>query len=101
MIPKRMFWSAAGYGAGIATSMYVQRKVRRAVTRYAPAEVREQVTTVATGAVDRAKGLGATVKAAAAEGRTAMRTEEAQLRQQFAPGVRPEPAARRHRPVRR
>lgn len=73
MIPKRLFWMVVGYGAGVGTSVYAARKVRAAARRYTP-----------EGLVDRVGGtVGGTVRdvrAAVAEGRTAMREREAELR---------------------
>ncbi len=62
-----------GYGAGIGSSLYAARKVKSVARRYTP-----------TGLVERVNGtVGGTVrdlKQAVAEGRLAMRTREAELR---------------------
>ena len=79
-MPKRTFWTTVGYGAGIATSLYVQRRVRRVVQRVAPAEVRGTVGARSGEVVERARRLGATLRVAATEGRAAMRAAEAELR---------------------
>ncbi len=41
---KRIFWSGVGYAAGLSSSIYVQRRVRRAVDHYTPEQVRSDVT---------------------------------------------------------
>ncbi len=69
MIPKRVFWLTVGYGAGLGSSWYTARKVRAAARRYTP-----------EGLGERVGGTVETVKAAAVEGRAAMRRREMQLR---------------------
>jgi len=69
MIPKRIFWLTVGYGAGLGSSWYTARKVRSAARRYTPEGLGERVS-------DRVE----TVKAAAVEGRAAMRRREMELR---------------------
>lgn len=94
MIPKRTFWTTVGYGLGLGSSIYVQRRVRRTVERLAPAEVRREVAAkgaaaaatsagTARAVVVRARTTGTDVVAALREGREAMRTEEATLRQEY------------------
>jgi hypothetical protein len=93
-MPKRTFWTTVGYGLGIGSSIYVQRRVRRTVDRFAPAEVRREVTTkgaavAATGAetakaaLDLARAKSTDVVAALKEGRETMRAEETALRQEY------------------
>jgi hypothetical protein len=69
MIPKRLFWLTVGYGAGLSSSWYAARKVRDAARRYTP-----------DGLTERVGGTVETVKAAAVEGRAAMRRREMELR---------------------
>ncbi len=69
MIPKRVFWLTVGYGAGMGSSWYAARKVREAAKRYTP-----------DGLTERVGETVETVKAAAVEGRAAMRRREMQLR---------------------
>ena len=69
MIPKRVFWLTVGYGAGMGSSFYAARKVKNAARRYTP-----------DGLTERVGGTVETVKAAAVEGRAAMRRREMQLR---------------------
>ena len=73
MIPKRTFWTAMGYGAGVASSIYVRRRVRRAVGP------------TAIGAGARAKRAVTGVKVAVSEGRAAMRDTERDLRAEYEP----------------
>ncbi len=69
MIPKRIFWMTVGYGAGLGSSWYATKKVKDAARRYTP----EGLSVRVGGTVD-------TVKAAAVEGRAAMRRREMELR---------------------
>ena len=69
MIPKRIFWMTVGYGAGLGSSWYATKKVKDAARRYTP-----------EGLSDRVVGTVDTVKAAAVEGRAAMRRREMELR---------------------
>ena len=69
MIPKRIFWMTVGYGAGLGSSWYATKKVKDAARRYTPESLSDRVG----GTVD-------TVKAAAVEGRAAMRRREMELR---------------------
>lgn len=69
MIPKRIFWMTVGYGAGLGSSWYATKKVKDAARRYTP-----------EGLSDRVGGTVDTVRAAAVEGRAAMRRREMELR---------------------
>ena len=63
---KRLFWLVTGVGFGFGSSFWVMRAFRRTVDRYRP-----------TAVVSR---LETDVRAAVAEGRTAMKEREAELR---------------------
>jgi hypothetical protein len=82
-MPKRTFWTTVGYASGIASSVYVQRRVRKAVRRVAPPEVREVVGARGSAIVGRARAAGDTVIGAVREGRAAMRETEQELRDEF------------------
>lgn len=73
MIPKRVFWLAVGYGAGIGSSVYATRKVKAAARRYTPEALTDRVS-------DTVTGISRDVRAAITEGRAAMREREAELR---------------------
>jgi hypothetical protein len=73
VIPKRTFWMTVGYGAGVASSVYVRRRVRRAV---GPRTL---------DAAGRARGAVRGVRVAVSEGRAAMRDTERELRAEFQP----------------
>jgi hypothetical protein len=73
MIPKRLFWLAVGYGAGIGSSVYATRKLKAAAARMSPEGVTSRVSASVTGTVRE-------VKAAVAEGRDAMHAREDELR---------------------
>ena len=64
---RRLFWLAVGAAAGFSGSMWIQRRVKQAVDRFAPEHVQQDV------------------RAAWEEGRTAMRRREAELRRRYAP----------------
>ena len=70
---RRFFWLCLGVGVGFSSSLWLQRRLREAVARYAP----ERVSADVTGAI---KGLGADLRVAVADGREAMRERESELR---------------------
>ena len=72
---KRLFWLVTGVGFGFGSSFWVMRAFRRTVDRYRP-----------TAVVARLEG---DVRAAVAEGRTAMREREAELRSARSARVEP------------
>jgi hypothetical protein len=71
VIPKRTFWMTVGYGAGIASSLYVRRRVRRVIGP------------TGSDAVQRARSAARGVKVAVSEGRSAMRETERELRSEY------------------
>jgi hypothetical protein len=73
VIPKRTFWATVGYGAGIASSIYVRRRVRRAIGP------------TGADAVQRVRSTARGVKVAVSEGRAAMRETERELRREYQP----------------
>lgn len=85
---KRAFWMSTGVVVGASGAFWAKRKAEAAVTRYLPEQVADRAAATASD-------LGRTVRAAAAEGREAMRATEAQLRAQVADrtfvGSSPEP----------
>jgi hypothetical protein len=83
-MPKRAFWTVVGYGAGVASTVLVKRKVRRTVNRYAPSEVRNAVTARGADVVDRAKRVTTELRAAADEGIRAMRDRRRELDDELA-----------------
>ena len=70
---KRIFWLSTGVAVGAGGAFWAKRKVSETVEQYLPEQV-------AVRAAATAKGLGTTVRMAAAEGREAMRATEAELR---------------------
>jgi hypothetical protein len=70
---KRIFWMSTGVAVGASSAFWAKRKVEATVERYLPEQVADRAAT-------SAKDLGRTVRAAAAEGREAMRVTEAELR---------------------
>jgi hypothetical protein len=90
-MPKRAFWTVVGYGAGVASTVMVKRKVRRTVNRYAPSEMRHAVSNRSADVVDRAKRVTTELRAAADEGIRAMRDRRRELDDEFTPpaSIRP------------
>ncbi len=70
---KRIIWMGTGMAVGASGAFWAKRKVEATVEQYLPEQV-------AVRAAAGAKGLAGTVKAAASEGREAMRATEAELR---------------------
>jgi hypothetical protein len=70
---KRLFWMLIGLGFGFGMSFWFMRFVRSTVERYSP----ERVSADLAGAL---KAFGEDLRAAAAEGREAMRERETELR---------------------
>jgi hypothetical protein len=70
---KRLFWLLVGFAFGLGSSWAIARKLRQVAARYAPTEV-----------VDR---WGGTMRAAVDEGRAAMRSREAALKETLARGA--------------
>ena len=70
---KRARWLVTGAGIGFGSSLWVQRRVKRAAARYAPQRVTNELTRTV-------KGITGDVRAAVQEGRDAMREREAALR---------------------
>jgi hypothetical protein len=64
---KRLFWLAVGLAAGFTGSVWLQRRVKQAVDRFTPEHVQTDV------------------KAAFAEGKSAMRQRERELRNRYSP----------------
>jgi hypothetical protein len=62
-----------GYSAGIASSLYVRKRVRRAIGP------------TGTDAIHRVRSTARGVKVAVSEGRAAMRDTERELRREFEP----------------
>ena len=98
---KRIFWSSVGYAAGISTSVYVQRRVRRAVEYYTPEQVREDVAARSRQVADKAREAVVDLREAAVEGVETMREREAELRREFTPDAAPAPTRHHRRASRR
>jgi hypothetical protein len=72
---RRLFWFGIGAGLGFGSSFWLMRWVRDTAARYAPERVSTQVSTAV-------KGLSQDLRDAVAEGRSAMRAREQDLRAQ-------------------
>ena len=77
MIPKRTLWMTVGYSAGIASTVYVRRRVRRVIGPTRVDAVHKARHTAA--------GVAQGVKVAVSEGRAAMRDTERDLRAEYQP----------------
>jgi hypothetical protein len=73
---KRLLWLVIGIGFGFGVSFWVMRTVRETMERYTPERVSEGLA----GAI---REFGKDLRAAAAEGRAAMREREAELRSEI------------------
>ena len=73
---KRVRWMGTGFAAGVGATVYTEYRLRKAAIRYTPGAIAEQAAT-------RARGLRENVAAAITDGREAMRSREAQLRDQL------------------
>src|SRR5688500_14901390 len=82
-MPKRALWTVAGYGAGVASTVMVKRRVRRTAQRDAPAEVRSRVSDRGAAGVARPKRGTTEIRAAADEGLRAMRIRRQELDDEF------------------
>jgi len=71
---KRLLWLAVGTGLGFGLSFWLARFVRSTVERYTP----ERVSSDLAAAL---RQLGTEMRAAAGDGREAMREREAELRE--------------------
>jgi hypothetical protein len=72
---KRIVWMGTGMAVGAGGAFWAKHKVEATVARYVPEQVADR-------AAAQARGMGRTVRAAATEGREAMRQREAELRRQ-------------------
>jgi hypothetical protein len=79
---KRVRWVTAGAALGFGSSVWLQRRLKAAVDRYLPEQVGHRAT-------DRARAVTADLRAALAEGRTAMRERERELRAHLEPAASP------------
>lgn len=80
---KRIIWTGVGYSLGITTSVYVQRRVKRAVERYAPAQVRSDVADRSRAVADRTREMVVDLRDAAREGAAVMHQVERELLDEF------------------
>jgi hypothetical protein len=70
---RRLFWLIVGAGFGFGVSFWLMRFVRQTVERYSPERVSDDLASAI-------RGFGKDLRAAAAEGRMAMREREEELR---------------------
>ncbi len=80
---KRMFWTGIGYSLGIGSWIFVQRRVKQTVERYAPAEVRSNVADRGRDVAQRSRTRATEVRDAAREGMAVMRQVERDLIEEF------------------
>lgn len=70
---KRTFWFTTGVATGAGGMVWANRRMKATLARYAPDRL-------GVDAAARVRQVGGDVRAAIAEGRTAMREREAELR---------------------
>ena len=70
---RRLFWLVIGAGFGFGVSFWLMRFIRQTVERYSPERVSDDVSSAI-------RAFGQDLRAAAAEGRMAMREREEELR---------------------
>lgn len=75
---RRLVWFLAGATAGFGGAMWIRRRLLRALERYVPENVADEVST-------SVRRLGAELRDAVGEGRAAMREREARLRAELDP----------------
>jgi hypothetical protein len=79
---RRLFWLVIGAGFGFGMSFWLMRFVRDTVERYSPERVSGNMA-------DAIRTFGSDLRAAAAEGRLAMREREEELREAVETRSRP------------
>ena len=79
---RRLFWLVIGAGFGFGVSFWLMRFVRETVERYSPERVSGNMA-------DALRTFGSDLRAAAAEGRMAMREREEELREAVESRSRP------------
>lgn len=70
---KRLFWLVVGFTLGLGSSLAVVRRLRRVAARYAPPEIARRWG-------ERATSVTRDVRAAVSDGRSEMRTREADMK---------------------
>ena len=70
---RRLFWLLVGAGFGFGVSFWIMRFVKQTMERYSPERVSDDLASAI-------RSFGADIRAAAAEGRMAMREREEELR---------------------
>ncbi len=103
---RRLFWTGLGWSLGLGTSVWVQRRARRAVARLAPPAVRDELAARGAEVVDRSRSAAvsareglADLRRALEEGRRVRRRTEEALRAEFGLPPRARAAAGTLRPV--
>lgn len=87
---RRTFWAATGFTLGVGSSVYVRKRLRRAIQRYTPEQMRQEMTS-ASSRVTRAgkrvvahtRDLLTDVREAIEQGGETMRETEHDLRSEL------------------
>jgi len=82
---KRIVWTTVGYSLGLGSSVWVQRRVRRTVERYAPAQVRSDLAERGRHLAVDLREAARDVHEAARDGAEMMRQVEHDLLEEFSP----------------
>jgi hypothetical protein len=77
MIPKRIFWFAAGVASGFGGAVYAYARVREVRGRFAADRLAD---TVSDAVVGTARSVRTTMREAVAEGKGAMQEAETTIR---------------------
>ncbi len=80
---RRVMWTAATYGAGVTTSVLVQRRLKRKVRKAAARVGANAVVARGRDLAGTAKYVGGEMAAAVREGRQTMRDTEERLRGEY------------------
>lgn len=80
---KRIFWAFNGYVLGLATSVWVQRRLRRTADRFTPEQIRQQMADRTRDIADLARRTVIDLREAATEGRAAMHDSQIELDAEF------------------
>lgn len=80
---RRAMWTAASYGAGVTTSVLVQRRLKRRVRRAAARVTANPVVSRGRNLAGTARYVGGEVAAAVRDGRQTMRDTETRLRREY------------------
>lgn len=80
---KRTFWAAAGFAMGLGSSVYLQRRLRRAKERFSATKIGRDVAFSGKRVASQGKALIEDLRTAAIEGHQARVQHEEDLRDEI------------------